>query len=65
MSLFCHECGSDDLRSSHFRVSDAIHLLALQYPVRCRSCKKRWYAPIRTALRLPRPPHRHGDAAVR
>jgi hypothetical protein len=58
MSIYCHECGSQNLRSSHFRIADTVHLLVLQYPVRCHSCKKRWYAPLREALQLPRPPHR-------
>ena len=44
MSLSCHECGSVDLRTSelHLRFLDAFHLLAMQYPVRCRECE-RWY----------------------
>lgn len=60
MSLFCHECGSSDLRTSHLRPRDVMRLLAMKYPVRCRMCKARVYAPLRAALALPRPQHRRG-----
>lgn len=58
MSVSCPECGSTSVRQAHFRFSDAIYLLALQYPVRCRSCRKRWYLPLSEARRLPRSPVR-------
>jgi len=58
MSLSCQECGSSNLRRAHFRFSDAVRLLTLRYPVRCRNCRKRWYAPIEQARLLPDAPHR-------
>lgn len=58
MALYCHECGSRDVRASHFRLGDMLYLLGFHYPVRCRECKNRWYAPLRPALDLPRPKRR-------
>jgi hypothetical protein len=60
MSLFCHECGSTDIRIAHFRFGDALRLFIFRYPVRCRDCKNRWYAPIALARELPRPQNRRG-----
>jgi len=60
MHIYCHECGSTDVRTSHFRFRDVARLLALRYPVRCRTCKARWHAPIGPALHLPRPQHGAG-----
>jgi hypothetical protein len=57
MSLYCHECGSTDLRSAHLQWRDWYQLLALKYPIRCRACKTRYYGPIHRALQLPRPQH--------
>jgi hypothetical protein len=58
MSVYCHECGSANVRQAHFRLADALQLFAMQYPVRCRSCKKRWYLPLSEARHLPRSPVR-------
>ena len=57
MSLSCHDCGSKNLRTSLLRFRDVLHLLEFQYPVRCRICKKRWYAPLFLTLHLPRSTH--------
>jgi hypothetical protein len=57
MSLYCHECGSTDLRSAHLQWRDWLKLLALKYPIRCRACKTRNYGPLHRALKLPRPQH--------
>lgn len=57
MPLYCPECGSTDLRTSHLRMRDYVHLLAMQFPVRCRMCKARSYGALRLALQLPRPQH--------
>jgi hypothetical protein len=57
MSLFCHECGSTDLRTSHLRPRDYIRLMIMKYPVRCRTCMARTYAPLGPALALPRSQH--------
>jgi DNA-directed RNA polymerase subunit RPC12/RpoP len=59
MSLYCPECGSKHVRQAHVHLSDTLHLLALQYPVRCRSCRKRWFVPLRNARHLPQAPDRH------
>lgn len=58
MSLYCQECGSQNVRRAHFRFSDAVRLLTFRYPVRCRDCKKRWHAQMRDARLLPHAPHR-------
>gem|GEM_PF-5597211 len=58
MSLFCHECGSNKLRRAHLRFSDATRLFVLQYPVRCRVCRRRWHVALLEVLRLPHAPHR-------
>jgi hypothetical protein len=58
MSLSCPECGSNNLRRAHLRFSDAIRVLALQYPVRCRVCRMRWLISVQEALQLPHAPHR-------
>jgi len=57
MSLCCQECGSSDLRTAHVQLRDWLRLLTLKFPIRCRSCKTRSYAPLRQALQLPRPQH--------
>ncbi len=56
MSLHCQECGSKQVRQAHVHLSDALHLLALQYPVRCRSCRTRWFVPLRDARQLQQAP---------
>ncbi len=58
MSLYCHECGSSTLRQAHFRIADTLRLLIFQYPVRCRTCRRRWHAFIADARLLPAAPHR-------
>jgi hypothetical protein len=62
MSLHCHECGSSSLRRANLRFFDAMRLLALQYPVRCRECKCRWYVAYKDARLLPHAPHRRHPA---
>lgn len=42
----CHECGSRNLRPSHFQTTDLAYLVLLRSPVRCRSCRKRFYVSI-------------------
>jgi len=58
MSVFCHECGSLMVRQATLRIADAVYLLTLRYPVRCRTCRKRWYISLFRARRLPRSPER-------
>lgn len=63
MSVSCPECGSAKVRQAHLQFKDAIHLLILKYPVRCRICRKRWYLPLRRARLLPPTPARREGAA--
>src|ERR1700739_4190159 len=51
MSLFCHECGSNKLRRAHLRFSDATRLFVLQYPVRCRVCRRRCHVALPEPVR--------------
>jgi hypothetical protein len=46
MIAHCPVCGSSNLRPSHFQTKDLAYLLVLRYPVRCRSCRKRFYVSI-------------------
>jgi hypothetical protein len=42
----CYQCGSSQLRASHFRSDDLTELLLLHWPVRCRSCSERQFVSI-------------------
>jgi hypothetical protein len=46
MIAHCHECGSRNLRPSHFLIADLAFLLVLRAPVRCRTCRKRFHVSI-------------------
>lgn len=59
MHIHCRSCGQTEFRVSRLRRTDLIHLLLLQYPVRCRTCKMRKYAFILQALNLPPAKPRH------
>jgi len=59
ISLYCHECGSTDLRVSRLHLRDYAQLIMMKYPIRCRTCKTRSFAPLRLAFQLPRL-HRSG-----
>jgi hypothetical protein len=48
----CYQCGSGNLRMSHFRGDDAMELLRLNWPVRCRSCSERQFVSIFKLFRL-------------
>ena len=63
MSISCHECGSPNIRQAQFHLSDTLQLLAFRYPVRCRSCRKRWHAPLKEARQLPPSPGRRTSDA--
>ena len=52
MPIRCGNCGQLNLRASRLRSQDALRLLVLQYPVRCRDCYERGYAFVLDALRL-------------
>jgi hypothetical protein len=48
----CVECSSSSFRLSRFRWSDLERLALLQYPVRCRSCRRRSFVGFPLALAL-------------
>jgi hypothetical protein len=48
----CIECGSSSFRLSRFRFSDLERLALLQYPVRCRNCRRRTFVGLPLALAL-------------
>ncbi len=50
--MTCPDCSSSSFRLSRFRAKDIERLLLLQYPVRCRQCKRRQYAGLPLALVL-------------
>ena len=52
MPLRCRTCGMSDLRLSRVRIRDIGRVLALQYPVRCRTCRERSYVFILSAIRI-------------
>jgi hypothetical protein len=58
MSLYCHECGSSNVRRAHFRLSDALRMFTFRYPVRCTTCKRRWHALMTAVRMLPHAPNR-------
>ncbi len=46
MTIYCHACGSRNLRPSRLQLKDLAYFLVLRYPVRCRLCRKRFSASI-------------------
>lgn len=46
MIAHCRECGSGNLRPSHFQVTDLAYLFVLRSPVRCRTCRQRFHVSI-------------------
>ena len=46
MTVYCHACGSRNLRPSRLQLKDLVYLLVLRYPVRCRYCRKRFSVSI-------------------
>jgi hypothetical protein len=48
----CVECASSSFRLSRFRWTDLERLALLQYPVRCRNCRRRSYVGLPLALAL-------------
>ena len=46
----CKQCGSTQFRTSRFRRSDFSRLFYFLYPVRCRTCKERYYASFSEAF---------------
>ena len=52
MEPCCYFCGSSKFRASRFRSTDLPQALLLQFPVRCRRCGRRTYAPLSEFLKL-------------
>jgi hypothetical protein len=52
MPFYCRTCGLHNVRISHWRSSDWVRLLALQYPVRCRECRERGHVFILEAVKI-------------
>jgi hypothetical protein len=50
ISLRCIECSSSGLRPSRLRLKDVERLLLLQYPIRCRRCRRRDYVGLQRVL---------------
>jgi hypothetical protein len=48
----CPFCGTPKFRTSRVRVSDIPRLAVLQFPVRCRLCRERFYVGFSLALHL-------------
>lgn len=50
--MTCVECASSSFRLSRFRWSDLERLALLQYPVRCRNCRRRAFVGLPLAIAL-------------
>jgi hypothetical protein len=48
----CPYCGTPKFRTSRVRFSDIPRLALLQFPVRCRLCRERFYVGLSLALHL-------------
>ncbi len=48
----CIMCGRGNFRLSRIRSHDLMHLLMLQYPVRCETCLYRTFTPIWRAIAM-------------
>lgn len=44
--LMCPNCWSQQLRFSRFRLRDALWLIVLRMPVRCRECEVRFHPSV-------------------
>ncbi len=54
MAFRCRICGRADFRLSRLRSRDLGRVLAFQYPVRCRTCRERFYVFALRALTIGR-----------
>lgn len=50
--MICGRCAGTEFRLSRMRLSDVPRLLALRFPVRCRSCHRRTYGSWQLAVVL-------------
>jgi ribosomal protein L40E len=64
MIAHCHECGSRNLRPSHFLMADLAYLLVLRSPVRCRTCRKRFHVSIFSIGKIQREAEARRDHEV-
>ena len=48
----CPYCGTPKFRTSRVRFADLPRLALLQFPVRCRLCRERFYVGVSLALHL-------------
>jgi DNA-directed RNA polymerase subunit RPC12/RpoP len=49
MPYRCRKCGQSTVRISQFRLKDIVRLILLQSPVRCRTCRNRYYVSLSDA----------------
>jgi hypothetical protein len=62
----CRICGKSTVHISHFRLFDVLRLILLQLPVRCRTCRRRYYVSISQANVIRNESHtrkHHSDSA--
>jgi len=59
MTVYCHTCGSKNLRPSRLKLKDLVYFLILRYPVRCRYCRKRFSVSIFSIRKVRRDAHAH------
>jgi hypothetical protein len=59
----CRICGKSTVHISHFRLFDVLRLILLQLPVRCRTCRRRYYVSISQAnvIRNEAPTRKHNS----
>jgi hypothetical protein len=48
----CPSCGTPKFRISRVRLADIPRIALLQYPVRCRLCRERFYVGLWLALHM-------------
>ncbi len=48
----CPYCGTPKFRTSKLRITDFPRLALLQFPVRCKVCRERFYVGISLALHV-------------
>jgi predicted Zn-ribbon and HTH transcriptional regulator len=52
MPPHCHKCGYSSLRTSRWRTSDLLRLILGRLPVRCSTCRERYFVSLRLYLRV-------------
>lgn len=59
MAVRCPRCGLRTIRSSQFRLFDLPRLFLLRSPMRCKSCRTRFYITVFERMRLRREAREH------